>query len=425
MPYHRKKYVQLLNNETVRKWYENAARSSPITAEAMLRALGHMCERFNTTPEKIAGMSENEAYSFLLDMVSALTSDGLTGSSVATMVKDIRSWLTFNGVSVKRRVNVPNSQDTPRLRNERAPTAEELRKIFLAGDEKARVACAIMAHSGVRPEVLGNYHGTDGLKVRDFPEMEIKDGKVSFRKVPTMIVVRASLSKSRRQYFTFLTQEGGDYLASYIEKRVREGESIGPESAIITPKYAEKPHIRTINIGDAVRGTIRKAGFPWRPYVLRVYFDTQMMLAESKGLIIRDYRSFFMGHVGDIENRYTTNKHRLPESIIEDMRESYAKSSKYLVTTAAEPHEDPKAFFRKSVLLAVGYTEDELEKMDLDGIDDKKMQQMIRDKLAGMMSMNGHKQVVVKVDEVQKFIESGYEFVAALPNNTAIMKLPF
>jgi hypothetical protein len=39
--------------------------------------------------------------------------------------------------------------------------------------------------------------------------------------------------------------------------------------------------------------------------------------------------------------------------------------------------------------------------------------------------MNGHRQVVVKVDEVQKFIESGYEFVAALPNNTAIMKLPF
>jgi len=31
-----------------------------------------------------------------------------------------------------------------------------------------------------------------------------------------------------------------------------------------------------------------------RAYVLRSYFDTQLMLAESKGLVIRDYRQFWM-----------------------------------------------------------------------------------------------------------------------------------
>ena len=44
------------------------------------------------------------------------------------------------------------------------------------------------------------------------------------------------------------------------------------------------------------------------------------MLAESKGLVLRDYRQFWMGHKGDIENRYTTNKQKLPETVIEDMR---------------------------------------------------------------------------------------------------------
>ena len=43
------------------------------------------------------------------------------------------------------------------------------------------------------------------------------------------------------------------------------------------------------------------------------------MLAESKGMVLRDYRQFWMGHKGDIENRYTTNKQKLPESVIEDM----------------------------------------------------------------------------------------------------------
>ena len=81
---------------------------------------------------------------------------------------------------------------------------------------------------------------------------------------------------------------------------------------MITPKSANKPFIRSVNISDAIRAALRKAGFPWRPYVLRSYFDTQLMLAESKGLIIRGYRQFFMGHKGDIENTYTTNKCRLP-----------------------------------------------------------------------------------------------------------------
>ena len=28
-----------------------------------------------------------------------------------------------------------------------------------------------------------------------------------------------------------------------------------------------------------------------------------MLLAESKGLVLRDYRQFWMGHKGDVENR--------------------------------------------------------------------------------------------------------------------------
>jgi hypothetical protein len=50
------------------------------------------------------------------------------------------------------------------------------------------------------------------------------------------------------------------------------------------------------------------AGFGWRPYVLRAYFDTQLMLAESKGLVLRDYRQFWMGHKGDMEARFLKHK---------------------------------------------------------------------------------------------------------------------
>lgn len=39
-----------------------------------------------------------------------------------------------------------------------------------------------------------------------------------------------------------------------------------------------------------------------------------------------------MWHVGDIERRYTLNKERLPDDMIEDMRHSYAKALKFIKT---------------------------------------------------------------------------------------------
>ncbi len=57
-----------------------------------------------------------------------------------------------------------------RFADERPPTPEDLRKIFNISDYRARVSSAVVAFSGVRLEVWGNYLGTDGLKLKDFHE---------------------------------------------------------------------------------------------------------------------------------------------------------------------------------------------------------------------------------------------------------------
>jgi hypothetical protein len=64
------------------------------------------------------------------------------------------------------------------------------------------------------------------------------------------------------------------------------------------------------------------------------------MLAESRGLVIRDYRTFWMGHKGDIENRYTINKRRLPPDLIEEMRKSFKRASELLETGRMEASEE-------------------------------------------------------------------------------------
>ena len=71
----------------------------------------------------------------------------------------------------------------------------------------------LIAFADLRPHTLGNHDGSDGLTLRDLPELEIEQGKVVFGKMPTMIIVRSNLSKTQQKYFTFLSEEGCTYLS--------------------------------------------------------------------------------------------------------------------------------------------------------------------------------------------------------------------
>ncbi|MBS7609589.1 site-specific integrase [Candidatus Bathyarchaeota archaeon] len=421
------KYSRLLSDPKVRRWFDNVSRGSPVTAEVYLRRLGAFCESRGIDPQGLLSKKEDELYELFLDYVTEMQS-GYAGSYIHSTIKALRSWLSFHGRELKRKVKIKGAQDTPTLKDERVPTKEELRRILLSGEKKARVASILMAHSGLRIESLGNYSGDDGLRLKDFPELLISDGKVDFLKVPTMVIVRKELSKARHQYFSFLSEEGCGYLKDYLEERMHtgKGERLSPESPIITPKLRMKPFIRTTNVGDLIRKAIRRAGFSWRPYVLRAYFDTQLMLAESKGLVLRDYRTFWMGHKGDIEARYTTNKGRLPEEVVEDMREAYRRSQAFLQTTAEASNEERlKEVMKRQLLLVVGFKEEEIDKMDLASMEEKEFQELVRRRLLGALANNGARQKIVSIGEIEAYLEEGWEFVAALPDGRAILRNPF
>jgi hypothetical protein len=56
-------------------------------------------------------------------------------------------------------VKINDAEDSPTLVNERMPTQEELARIFRVCKLDAKAAIALMAFSGVKPQVLGNYDG--------------------------------------------------------------------------------------------------------------------------------------------------------------------------------------------------------------------------------------------------------------------------
>ena len=424
------KYQELLLDEDVRRWFENLRAKSVLTATVALRNLGHYCELTQTTPEEIlakAGSNEKDFRYEFTDFVRKLEKEGKAGSYIARFKKVILSWLKFNDIRLQLTVNISGENETPTIANERVPSKEELARILRKATSRGRVAIAIMAFSGLRPESLGDYEGTDGLRLGDIKDLRISD-EIQFDKTPSMVMVKNKLSKARHQYFSFIGEEGTTYIKEYLEERRKQGEELTYDSPLLqfdVRGVKKNNFLRTTLVTRDIREAIEQAGLKMRPYVLRAYFSTALDIAESKGLISHPWRQFIMGHKGDIEARYSTNK-RLSPDMIEEMRQSYQKCLKYMETRMSDVSEDnAKLYLQQQLLSAVGYRQDEIDKMDIANINTDDFQKLLRDKVAGAMASNGSKQKLVSMNEIEKLLGEGYEFQAVLPNGKAIMKMSF
>ncbi|MGA3297617.1 MAG: site-specific integrase [Candidatus Bathyarchaeia archaeon] len=424
----RSPYSHLLKDADFKRWVDNVRRGSETYGYEVLRRMGYLEKRFKKSPKDFARMTPKQATNFILDMVSEMEAEKKSGSYISNCVKAVKSWLDFNGKHVQQKIKISNREELVRFADERPPTQEELRKILNSADLRTKSACSIVAFSGLRLETLGSYLGNDGLKIMDFPEMKIKGGLVEFADMPTIVIARKSLSKIKRQYFTFLSEEGCDYLKEYLEFRLREGQKLSAESPIITPSkpHLAGHHIRTTNIGDLMRKPIRAAGFKWRPYVLRRYFDTRLMMAEADGLIINDWRVFFMGHKGSMEATYTVNK-GLPKDVVDKMREAYGKAAeKYLETSKKRQSSDEVlARVNRQFLAMTGYSEKEIEALgDLSQKSEEEMQQLVKERQMTALGLNGNRQKIIPLTEVRSYVAQGWEYVTELPNSEAVIRLP-
>ena len=285
---------------------------------------------------------------------------------------------------MRRKVKIKGLNDTPTLRDNQPITSSLLRQLYQVSPLKVKCIIALLAGSGIRPEVIGKDDGSDGLRLGDIPELEIEAGKVKFRKTPPMLIVRQELSKARHQYFTFITKEGCEFLSHYLVERMKAGELLTPASSLIAPEVVKgsvKSFMMTRKLGCLVRKRLRQCGIKARPYDLRTRFDTQLMLAESHGRMLRDYRVFFMGHKGDIEHRYTVNRRNLPYEVVEDMREAFQKSQRYLSSEANEDSEGLRERAYRQLLTLAGFTDKEIDDQRLLDLKDEQLATRIKERL--------------------------------------------
>jgi len=430
------KYAHLLEEDPAFKaWLANVVRGSHNTGGHYFLRIGFLCdELYHIPPSQIAAMNTVELMTFVSNVISELEERGAVGSTINSYVKAVKSWARFNGKRLDEKVNVPESENM--YAGEVVPRPEDVQTLMDHAPLRVKVAVSLMAFAGLRPGTMGDSRGLDGLKVKDLPEMEVKDGRVAFSKVPTLITVRKKISKIRKPYDTFAPAQACEYIRQYLEDRMRDGEVMTPETAIVTvsefnartPRsgacFFKKPygdHMSTSKVRRMVKLAVKASGFGWRPYVLRRYFDTRMMLGEADGLVIPDWRSFWMGHSGNIEFVYTLRK-GLDEETVEKMRASYLKAAnRYLCTGGGAHEEDMVTKIRKQLLLTV-LAPEEIEKLHVDEKTDEEVIGLLRQRLMEVTFNHGLKQKVVPAPEVEGWLAKGWAWKGNLGDGRAVME---
>ncbi|MEO9308123.1 MAG: site-specific integrase [Nitrososphaera sp.] len=371
------KKTDLLRDADLKRWFDNLARGSRLTAEVRLRRLANFCRIHDITPRQMVELAQRDlrtATDLIQDHITWMEEKNYSPGYIENTVKSVKSWLAHFEIEIKRKIKIANSDSTPTLENERVPNADEIVEIFNRTSLREAVAISLISKAGLRPQVMGNHDGTDGLKVGDMPDIIIENGVAKCLQVPPRIIVRKTLSKARHQYFTFLSTVGTKKLLAYLNDRLVHGEIITADSALISPntthrygrgRNTDKKFLPTLRISKLIRNVFRPR-FQWRPYVLRAYFDTQLLMAESRGKIAHDFRVFFMGHKGSMEAKYTTNKGLLPDTLIQEMRDAFIRSEEFLdlenekkvekITSETSPDNPMKEAIQKA-------TPEDLEKM--------------------------------------------------------------
>ena len=420
----------LLKDEDLRRWHENLAQGARKTADTYARTLSRFCERAGQTPKDYVGLDAKEREDLLQDEIARLTLEDKTGEA-RNVKKAVVSWLAHNGLGLNRKIRLPRIME--RKRNRRQATLEELRAAFRAADARARAAIALVALGGQREGTLGNYRGTDGLRVRDMVDAHIDEatGFLVFDRIPARIVVRPGLSKVGHTYFFFIGPEAVGYLDTYLRSRVAAGERLTADSGLVTLTaerlglYRErgKQFICTINVADLIRKPMRAAGIlDLSPYAWRAYYSSRAMLCRDLTIEMRD---FLQGHKGGIAQVYSTNR-ELPPDIVDAMRRAYERALPHLETTGQPVN--PRIEALKALLLPFGYSDKELADHGVDellGMIEREMQRLQAQMMVPTIKgVERPAQRVVPNADLPKLFGAGWTFKASLGDGQSIVEAP-
>ena len=432
------KYSYIKTAKPTESWYHNLLQGSKNTAEVYVRGLGLYCELNHTTPERILEDAKSRKLrDDFVDFVSRMENKGYRGSYIARFKKVLNSLCAWKGTKgVMQGIKIRNASLADSVADESPPTQEEVAMMLRRAPMRTRAMIALAAFSGIRPEVIGNVDGSDGLRIRDIKDVKIKDNEVVYEKLPAVIAVRQELSKTRRRYLTMVPPEGTRYIADYLNWRMKRGEVLDGNSLVIKAddRANHLQHggtLTTAMVRKRLKEAIVAAGFDYRPYVLRSYFASALDMCENKRIISHSWFQYWMGHKGDMSARYSTEK-LLRTGVVEEMRGKFKECCKYIETEHRE--DDGTAQLKKvfrALVLITGHSEEEIQKMDIEKMTQEEINDVIsKVKIPGEIvkdvdipPIQRTEQKLVLNAEIQSYMDQGWKFIGSIPGeNKTIME---
>ena len=431
----------LLSDPKVRSWWEARSLRSRLSADQYLRQLGMLLERTDLTPEKaivLAKKDPDRLRDILTRDAARLKAEGRLDSYISKFFEGLKSYFRFHHVTFDGFPSLSPIKGAS-LVNERVPSPEELGRVLEHLSLRGRVIALFMAHTGVRPGVLGSYQGESGLTLADLQDLKLEKGGATFSEVPFVVRVPANLSKTRVAYLTFGSSQLASTFLEYLAERRRGGETLGPESPVVASNPTRGIALRSRKearysrgflttkavieeIREALRATVPE-GVRWRPYVLRAYCSTRLLMAEGAGKMTRDLREAILGHDLGVSGRYTLGKVWGTE-LLKDARAAYKRSEVYLLTNApSQDSQEGVTRALKLLLAARGVPASKLENLDLASKSDEEIVALLKTVGAALGPAKRAEKAVSVVD-VPKLLEAGWEFVSPLNGSMAVLRSP-
>ncbi|MHB8633544.1 MAG: hypothetical protein ACYDBQ_06185 [Thermoplasmatota archaeon] len=364
------KYRGLLDDENVARWHRRNSKKSLHTGEEYVRVLGRALGAMGLTPAGLVSLGRRAAEDRVHDYADSCLAAGRSRNTVRYHADVLASWLKWNDMPMTRPYQLPAPTYREEMRKKRVPTRDDLRRTLAFATPRDRLIITAIAYSGMRPRVLADQSQQDGLRFGDLPEARLQDGQIEFDAVPTLVNVRASLSKNHKPYRTFFTREQCDTLAACVEERSQAGQELTPESFVIAPvKNSPSGVLSRSSLFKAAKIAMRKAGLgDVQPYAWKNYCADRMRMGEHDrdNLWTRESRMFVLGHGGsDIAMLYAMRQ-EMPLDTLEKLRETFGvMAARHLEANAPTPAENPRTAVYEALLQVAGHTPEEVKEMDV------------------------------------------------------------
>jgi len=429
----------LLDDPKVRSWWEARALRSQLSADQYLRQFGFLLEHLKLSPAEVVSLAKknpDRLRDLLTRDAAKLKREGKLDSYISKFAEGLKSYFRFHHVSFDGFPSLSPIRGAS-LTNEEVPTPDELNRVLERLSLRGRVSALLMAHSGLRPGVLGSYQARAGLTLGDIPDLKL--GKEpTFAEVPFVIRVPAALSKTRVSYVTFGSSQLASALLAYLAERREAGEELSPSSPVVVvlpTRGAANMRRKTDTRFDSgflttngVVGEIHKAlvssvpeGKRWRVYVLRSYCSTRLLMAEAAGKMTRDLREAILGHDGGVSARYNVGKTWGAE-LLKEARASYKRAEPFLSTTGAPQDSTAERF---AALLKVLVENEAISKKEAEVLLTGGMEELSeRLKTARATVPEKRAEKAVFVGEVKALLDAGWDFVSPLNGEMAVVRAP-